>query len=179
MRRTILFSFAILFCLVFLSSNSNAKDSVETAGDALLVVIPSSVYATTFFLDDEEGRYQFYKSFFTNLGITFALKYTIDKPRPDDNGDYSFPSGHTSTTFQSATFINRRYGWKYGIPAFIGAGFVGWSRIESKQHDWIDVTAGGALGILCGYYFTQPLEDVLISPMVKDGLYGVKITMSW
>ncbi len=66
-----------------------------------------------------------------------------------------------------------------GIPAFIGAGFVGWSRIESKQHDWIDVTAGGALGILCGYYFTQPLEDVLISPMVKDGLYGVKITMSW
>ncbi len=62
MRKTILFSFAILFYLVFLSSNSNAKDSVETAGDALLVVIPSSVYATTFFIDDEEGRYQFYKS---------------------------------------------------------------------------------------------------------------------
>jgi len=179
MQKNIAFALGIMMCLGSLSTNANSKDGVEIAGDALLVMIPSSSYATTFLLDDEEGRYQFYKSFFTNLGVTFTLKYTINKPRPDDNSGYSFPSGHTSTTFQSATFINRRYGWKYGIPAFIGAGFVGWSRIESNQHDWIDVTAGAALGILCGYYFTQPLEDVLISPMVDDGLYGLKITMSW
>lgn len=179
MRIILSLAFATLFFLDILLSNAKAHDSVETVGDTLLVLIPSSAYAATFFKDDNEGRSQFYKSFFTNIGVTFALKYTINKPRPDDNGDYAFPSGHTSTSFQSATFIHRRYGWEYGIPAFIGAGFVGWSRIESKQHDWADVTAGAALGILCGYYFTQPFERIIISPLVENGSYGLNLSMSW
>jgi len=145
----------------------------------LLLVLPSLTYGTTFLFDDPEGKTQFYQSFFTNIGVTLALKYSINKPRPKDNGNYAFPSGHTSTVFQSATFLHRRYGLQYGIPAFLASGFVGWSRIESEQHDWADVTAGAALGILCGYYFTEPFENVSISPMVGDDMYGLKVTMSW
>ena len=178
MKNPIFLSF--LFCiLLFSPTNSFCKDNVEMAGDIVLVLIPSSAYATTFFKDDKEGRSQFYKSFFTNLGVTFALKYAINKPRPENNGNYSFPSGHTSTSFQSATFLHKRYGWEYGIPAYMAAGFIGWSRIESKQHDWADVTAGAALGILCGYYFTQPFDRVVISPVLGDGSYGLQISMVW
>ena len=174
---SLIFGILVFFSLLLL--DARAKDNVEKMGDALLVLIPSSAYATTFFFNDKEGRYQFYKSFFTNLAATFTLKYTINKPRPEDNGDYSFPSGHTSTSFQSATFIHRRYGWEYGIPAYLASGFVAWSRIESEQHDWGDVTAGAALGILCGYYFTEPFENVFIAPIVGDDMYGLKVTMSW
>jgi len=169
-----------LFSFLLLSPiGSFGKDTIETAGDIVLVIIPSSVYATTFFKDDEAGRFQFYKSFFTNLGVTFALKYAINKPRPENNGNYSFPSGHTSISFQSATFLHKRYGWEYGIPAYMAAGFVGWSRIESNQHDWADVAAGAALGILCGYYFTQPFDGVVLSPVLGDGSYGLLISMVW
>ena len=169
----------LFFILLLFTTTSFCKDNVEIAGNIVLVMIPSSAYVITFSKDDKEGKTQFYKYFFTNLGVTFALKYAINKPRPEDKGSHSFPSGHTSTSFQSATFLYKRYGWKYGIPAYLAAGFVGWSRMKSMQHDWADVTAGGALGILCGYYFTQPFDNVAISPIIGGGLYGLQATMPW
>jgi len=160
-------------------SSAEQGDTAEKSGDGLLILLPSLTYGTTFLFDDPVGRNQFYKSFFTNVGVTFALKYSINKPRPKDNGNYAFPSGHTSTVFQSATFLQKRYGWKYGVPAYLTAGFVGWSRVEADQHDWMDVTAGAALGILCSYYFTERFEGFQIAPIVENETYGLKVTMSW
>ena len=72
--------------------------NTEQAGDILQIVIPSVAYGTTFYLDDKEGQNQFYKSFGTNLGVTYGLKYDVNKKRPND-GKHSFPSGHTSAAF--------------------------------------------------------------------------------
>lgn len=171
----------ITIVCVFMSSMSYADqgDTAEKGGDALLILLPSLTYGTTFLLDDPEGRTQFYRSFFTNVGATLALKYSINKPRPKDNGNDAFPSGHTSTVFQSATFLQKRYGWKYGVPAYLTAGLVGWSRVEADQHDWVDVTAGAALGILCSYYFTERFEELQIAPIIENETYGLKVTMAW
>lgn len=81
---------------------------------------------------------------------TYALKYTIDAPRPN-GGSNSFPSGHTSVAFTGAEFIRKEYGWGWGVPAYVAAGFVGWSRVASQNHHARDVVAGAALGILSNY----------------------------
>ncbi len=73
-------------------------------------------------------------------------------------GTVPFPSGHTSTTFQSASFIQRRYGWKYGIPAYALAAFTGYSRINAQKHDGWDVLAGAVVGIGSSYLFTTPYQ---------------------
>lgn len=143
-------------------------------GDALLILLPSSAFTSTFFIDGSEGRSQFHKSFFTNLGITLSVKYGVNKPRPQDNGNYAFPSGHTPT-FQSATFIHRRY----GLPAYLTAAFVGWSRVEVKQHDWVDVFAGASLGVICSYYSTEKYKIIYVTPIITRDIYGVKSTTSW
>lgn len=165
------------FCLM----DVHAESGTETAGDIVQVLIPATAYGATLFLDDPEGRTQFYKSFLTNLGVTYALKYAINKPRPEDHGNYSFPSGHTSAAFQGATFIHRRYGWKYSVPAYLGASFVGWSRVEgeSDKHDATDVFAGAAIGMLSSYFFTTPYKNVAIVPIAENGVYGLCISGTW
>ena len=174
---------AITIALLLSPSISQAEEDSDTrtAGDILQILIPATAYATTFVIDDEEGRTQFYKSFFTNLGITHALKVTVDKPRQENGGNYSFPSGHTSSAFQGAAFIQKRYGWKYGAPAYIGAAFVGWSRVEgeSDQHDFYDVAAGAAIGILSAYYFTTPYRNMTVTPVVGTDATGINVSVSW
>lgn len=111
--------------------------------------------------NDKKGFWQFAKSYGTTLGVTYALKYAIDKPRPDGRTDgKAFPSGHTAVAFSGASFLQRRYGWEYGIPAYLVAGLVGYTRIEGidDRHDGWDVLAGAIVGVGSTYLFTTPYQ---------------------
>jgi membrane-associated phospholipid phosphatase len=169
--------------LVSLCNQTYAEDcsGFELTGDILQVLIPATAYASTFYMNDSEGRMQFYKSFFTNLGITYTLKYTIDKQRPENHGYHSFPSGHTSAAFQGASFIQKRYGWKYGLPAYLAATYVGWSRMEgeSDKHDAIDVIAGAGIGIASSFFFTEPYKGVQIKPIASKNFWGLSFSKKW
>ena len=180
MRRTaangIITTLLCLVCTGVFSPRSVAapKDDIEKSGDVIQVLLPAIAYGTTFYLDDAEGRTQFYKSFFTNLGVTYGLKSVIDKKRPN-GGNRSFPSGHTSAAFQGAAFVHKRYGWIYGIPAYISAAFVGYSRVESDNHYTEDVVAGAAIGVISSFYFTTPYKRMTITPVTNAGYYGLTL----
>ncbi|MCD4677175.1 MAG: phosphatase PAP2 family protein [Desulfobacula sp.] len=179
MLKKIIVAGALISLLFTLNSSFAAADEIETAGDILQIAIPAVAYGTTFFLKDKTGRTQFYKHFLTTVVTTHALKFAIDKKRPEGGGSDSFPSGHTSAAFQGATFIHKRYGWKYSIPAYAGAAFVGYSRIYSDNHYIEDVLAGAALGIISGYIFVTPMNDITVSPIAGNGTYGLMISKSW
>jgi membrane-associated phospholipid phosphatase len=150
----------LLCCLLlcFMTRTAAQDATIKTAGDILLVAMPASALGGTLIIGDTRGTWQFSKGFVLNQLLTLGLKTAIDKPRPYDNGHYAFPSGHTSTTFQSAAFIQRRYGWKLGVPAYVLAGFTGYSRIEAQRHDGWDVFAGALIGIGSSYLFTTPYQ---------------------
>jgi len=44
--------------------------------------------------------------------LTYALKVATQRERPDGSGNDSFPSGHASTTWATATVLERHIGWK-------------------------------------------------------------------
>jgi len=183
MYRETLQSTRCIFLLAYLltaTHAANAQESnTEKVGDILLILIPATAYGTTFLLDDKNGRTQFYKSFFTNLGVTYGLKLSINKERPDGSDNESFPSLHTSATFQGATFIQKRYGWKYAIPAYIGAIFVAYSRVHADKHYVEDVLAGAAIGFVSSYYFTTPFKEVSVTPIIDNRTYGLTISKKW
>ena len=112
------------------------------------------------------------------------LKHTVRRERPDGSDTNSFPSGHTSASFQGASFIHFRYGLKYAIIPYLGAAFVGYSRVQADKHYVSDVLAGAAIGAGFAWFFTKPYKfnDLLIKPVVfnsqdnKHNLYGVQIT---
>ena len=43
-----------------------------------------------------------------------ALKFTVQRERPDGSNDVSFPSGHAAGAVVVAGVVGRHYGWKVG-----------------------------------------------------------------
>lgn len=87
--------------------------------------------------------------------VTIGLKDVVHEERPDHSDDKSFPSGHTSVSFASAATLEKRYGWKIGVPAHVVAAFVGVSRVEARKHYVHDVVAGAAIGEAAGWLLTS------------------------
>jgi len=91
-------------------------------------------------------------------GLTFLIKHIVKRPRPFVQninivpvyraGSTSFPSGHTSSSFATATALSRAYPkWYVIAPAFLWAGSVSYSRMYLGVHYPTDVAAGAALGV--------------------------------
>lgn len=170
----------ILLCVAIppLSEASAGEDTVVKGGDILQLVIPATALGATFFLDDTEGRKQFALAFLTNLGLTYGLKYTVNKKRPDGS-DHSFPSGHTSAAFQGTTFIHLRYGLSYAAFAYLAAGFVAYSQLVSDNHYPEDAVAGAAIGFFSSLVFTKPYKGWQVTPTVQKGFYGFCLGYHW
>lgn len=169
----------LLFFILFTHNILANDNTVEYIGDGLAVIIPATAYGSTFYMDDFDGQIQFYKSIATSTVTTFALKYTVKRERPDGSNDRSFPSAHTMYAFQGATFIHQRYGFSYAVAAYLGAAFVGYSRIEADKHYIGDVVAGAAIGSFSSWFFTDRYQSIDIRPMAKEGTYGVMIAYRW
>lgn len=181
MKLKYLLKFFIIFPF-FYSLNLYAnepKSNTEKLGDLFLILLPSTAYASTYIKDDIQGRDEFYKSFLVNGGITYSLKSTVDAERPDKSGNDSFPSGHTSVTFQSAVFIHKRYGLKNAILPYIAASFTGWSRVDAQKHHTRDVLAGGLIGACSSLYFTSSYQNLALLPIIEKDNIGMQLTYKW
>ena len=85
---------------------------------------PAAGFITTLVTGDYKGTKQLVFGAATSIAASYLLKYSVKKQRPDGSDFHSFPSNHTAMAFQGAAFIQRRYGWKYAIPAYLVSGYV-------------------------------------------------------
>lgn len=122
-----------------------------------------------------------------SMGVTlllgeYVLKNLIGRVRPCNivtdiemlvkcPSSFSFPSGHTGSSFASATTIFQ-YNKKAGIFALILAAFISFSRLYNYVHYPTDVLAGMLFGIFVSvlvftllkkYHFDNKLEKLKIS----------------
>jgi len=169
-----LISASSMFAQLDIDSLSEIKreTAFQDAGDVIQIALPLAAGLSTVLFNDKEGFWQFTKSYGTTIAITYVLKYAINKPRPDGATDgHAFPSGHTSSAFAGASFIQRRYGWTYGIPAYALAGFVMYSRLEGvdDRHDGWDVLGGALIAIGSTYLFTTPAQQDKYQLTFKSG----------
>lgn len=85
------------------------------------------------------------------------LKNIVARTRPYDvipglvslvgaQKDYTFPSGHTGSSFASAVVLCRMLPKRYGIPAVVLACLIGLSRLYVGVHYPTDVIAGAMIG---------------------------------
>ena len=97
------------------------------------------------------------EAFLVNAFVTTALKYSIKRDRPfvtypdiekvTSGGSSSFPSGHTSEAFSTATSLSIAFPkWYIIAPSYIWAGAVGYSRMDLGVHYPSDVLAGAIIG---------------------------------
>lgn len=95
------------------------------------------------------------------LVTNLVLKNLIHRIRPYDafsalhilvgpERDFSFPSGHASSSFAAAWALWRGDSKRYGVPALILATLISLSRLYVGVHYPTDVLCGALIGILCG-----------------------------
>ena len=84
-------------------------------------------------------------------------------PRPSE---YSFPSGHSSSSFAAAVSFYRLLPKKLGIPAIVLAGLIAFSRLYVGVHYPTDVLAGALMGIALSY-FAQYLVETITAKIKK------------
>ena len=86
----------------------------------------------------------------STAAVVQPMKKIIGRERPNGSNNKSFPSGHTSTAFAAAEFLNQEYGQQYPWVSFAGyatAGLTGYLRMYNDQHWLGDVLAGAAIGM--------------------------------
>ncbi|SHJ39745.1 phosphatase PAP2 family protein [Parasporobacterium paucivorans] len=94
------------------------------------------------------------------------LKNLIARTRPYDvvsgvqlliarPNDFSFPSGHTGSSFAAAVVLYRELPKKYGVPALILAALIGLSRIYLGVHYPSDVICGALFGSIIAIFISS------------------------
>jgi membrane-associated phospholipid phosphatase len=167
-----------LFALV-LSTSALRSDSVKTSGDVLLVAIPTLSFLYSYYQDDRQGQVEIGKSLLATTLTTYALKFSIKEERPNHKNNRSFPSGHSAITFASASYLHKRYGLKSAVPAYLGATWTAYSRVESKYHYTKDVIAGALIGTLSSYFLTTKFDGTTIRPIFTDKQLGISFFKSF
>jgi membrane-associated phospholipid phosphatase len=173
----------VLFTVLSGASFPTYSDSEDTWDDISNVGVYSLI-GTALLLptvrDDWEGLRQAVYSVGAGAAITLTGKTLIDSERPDESDDDSFPSGHATNAFSSATTLHRRYGWKIGVPAYAVATLTGVARERAREHHWYDVVAGAVIGTATGWFFTDPFNDqVQLIPWADSNGGGVTLSMRW
>jgi membrane-associated phospholipid phosphatase len=174
---------AIVVCLfVSCFSAVHADDAIVRAGDNLQIGIPLMAGMVSLMKGDSEGTKQWAEGALWTSVATHTLKFAVDEERPNGNDNNSFPSGHTSAAFQGAAFLQMRYGWEYGVPAYAAASFVGYSRVHGEYHYWRDVAAGAALAVGVQYVITgmgKSVRNLVVAPIIDRNAYGLYASMSY
>lgn len=90
----------------------------------------------------------------------------------------SFPSGHASAMFATSTMLQRRWGWRAGVPAYLLSAYVGATRLQN-MHYLSDVTFGAALGVAVGLVIDMPGKGPAVTPLIQRGATGVAVTFDF
>lgn len=126
----------------------------------------TGIWSYGYFNKDKVMMRNGYKSAIT-IGFaaltSLGMKYLVNRERPfkaypDEVtqrdfgiGPFSFPSGHTTSAFATATALSLScQKWYVTAPSFIYAGFVGYSRLRLGVHYPSDVLGGMVIGIGSG-----------------------------
>lgn len=174
---------AIILLLSSLCVQAQSRRAVDVSTD-IAMLVPAALGASIAFVEgDYKGLFQLGEVVATQVAVCYTLKYLTNKERPDGSDNRSFPSAHSGLSFGGATFLHKRYGWKWGVPAYLVSGYVAWGRIYAKRHDVWDVIAGTAIGIGSGLLFTTPFakeHDLVVSPTVNyEGNCGIYMSMKF
>lgn len=162
--------------------HTHSQKVVAKTTDVLAIALPAAALTDVLIHKDWKGLIQGVETAGATAAITLILKYSIKETRPDYSNDHSFPSGHSAVSFASAAFLQRRYGWAVGGPAYALAAYVGWGRVFAKKHFVWDVVVGASIGAGSAYFLTTPFakkHNLQIAPVTDGKNFGAYLSLDF
>jgi membrane-associated phospholipid phosphatase len=154
----------------------------ELSADLVTAMLPAAAFAIAHYKDDGAGEGQFFRSNAASLLLNTTLRVAFNETswgeRPNGNR-YAFPSGHVAFVAAQAAFLQERFGWQYGVPAYALTGYVAWVRVDTDHHRWRDVLAGVAVSAFTARLFITPRDAVHVAPIVGPEWIGLRLERSF
>lgn len=143
--------------------NSSIMKGFTNSSYPIGVATPLSLLAAGYIKKDKQLQHKGWEAF-GSLAIaavvTEGLKVTINRDRPyikypnkifsnSTENDRSFPSGHASVAFATATTLTLEFKkWYVAVPAYAWAAGVSYSRLYLGEHYPTDIIGSAVVG--CG-----------------------------
>jgi len=157
--------------------------TISNSVNTISIATPAVIYSLGLLKHDKDLKQAgvfIGETFLVNTIITTGLKRGLQRPRPfitypdldkqSAGGSYSFPSGHTSDAFSTATAVSMTFPkWYVVAPSFLWASAVGYSRMDLGVHYPTDVLAGAIVG--CGTAFLTQKLNHWINTKTKTGMF--------
>lgn len=147
------------------------------AADILTAVVPITGLAVAYFSDDTEGQKQWLRNTGVNQVLTSGLRLGFNETslgeRPNGHS-YGFPSGHVAFVMSGATFLGQRYGWKWGVPAYLASAYVAYVRVDEDKHHWRDVIASASLAYGVALLTVTPEHATHLAPVIGPDFLGLR-----
>lgn len=173
---------ALLTSPAFAANADEEYTDEEISADVITAIVPLTAYAIAHYKDDGDGEGQFLRSNAVSLVLNTTLRLAFNETdwgtRPNGS-PYGFPSGHVAFMTTSAAFLQDRFGWEYGVPAYALTGYVAWVRVDTNHHRWRDVAAAAALSIGVSRLFVTPQNATHIAPIIGPEWLGMRIERSF
>lgn len=130
-------------------------DTANAVGHPLLHLGVATAWYLTGYEFQDLKTYNVGKNLLSALIITdlstLALKGACAGTEGPTGQHFSFPSGHTSSSFAMAAVLHEAYGPVVGVPMYAFAGWVGFERLDDRKHMFSDVLFGGVMGLVIGH----------------------------
>jgi membrane-associated phospholipid phosphatase len=173
---------ALALTFVGISALGFADDTARTVSGAGTYLYLGAGLALPLLRDGSLGRERFWRTadaLGTSLLLSEGLKAAIHAPRPDGSGDDSFPSGHATLAFTVATMASQFHPREAPL-WYAGAGWIGYSRVQLRKHNVLDVLAGAGLGYGVARAELSLPHGLILQPLIgRRGGAGLMVSGSF
>lgn len=161
---------------------TSSEKNIETLGTGVAIALPLVAGGIALYKKDKVGIAQLLVESTLTVGTAFALKNIVRERRPDGSDFKSFPSETTAVAASGSSFLWRRYGWEYGLPAFAATEFVSYSRVQARQHRWYDALASSGIAAGYSYVLGTPFKkrynlETSLEPAPDGGM--IRLSYQW
>lgn len=168
---------SILFCVFILPSahaslppGCTAKRTSTKFADFGKTAMPMAALGVSLFHKDWFGAGLSQVLAHGLYPLNAKYQHKIHKKRPC-GCDGAFPSGHMIMYAASSSYLHYRYGWEYGVPAYVATVAFAADRVNNKAHSWFDMLGTFAIVNLVTYFVTPTFEqEEIIAPPEIEGL---------
>jgi membrane-associated phospholipid phosphatase len=180
-RKILLLSLICLFGTFSLSASKTPYNTLRRIGDfgQYATLLASGIVMLS--KKDTEGLKDFAYAGTVHVVLhtmlQIATSVTSWGTRPTGNPN-SFPSGHTGSAAFGAAFLQKRYGWAYGLPALAVTGLVGASRVLARKHHTRDVIAATALAYAVNYACVSRYETPRFEADIAPDRLGLRFRVN-